>query len=142
MDTEVLKATQAVLDAAWDHVHKQGKPGGDIEITKLGNKIFTCKYSHPSGTKCAFAPATEHYSAELESNCASDLLIRYTDHLYPWARECDVDAADAIQRCHDDAADETIGVPSRLIERLERNVNRLLECGVFPMLVHPDRNRS
>lgn len=89
---------QALFDAAWKHIVKQG---------------CSCAYRGAENTRCAFAPTIQHYHPSMAGNDA-DILLTYWGHkLYKKYRLDGLEGNDKteycefaleIQSCHDSFA--------------------------------------
>jgi len=92
-------SNQAVFDAAWRHIHKQGKPAVDMDGACM--YLEQNKFTGSPSPRCAFGPCILVYDPSMESKAARELLSGYRGNLHSWARDCDPNLADLIQSAHD-----------------------------------------
>ena len=100
-------SNQAVFDAAWLHIMKQGQ---------ASFSRGTCQYRHSDTIGCAFAPCIARYHKSMEGGNAEHLIREFPDRLHVWALDCDLELAYAVQLAHD----RNSGYPTSLfLERFE-----------------------
>lgn len=134
---EIQAASQAVLNAAWDHILEQGEP------SMSDNGSDSCMYKNPKGLGCAFAPAIKDYRPTMEGSVAEDLLDSFSDYLHGWAQDCDTCFANAVQLCHDTPAqsiDAGFLGPDKFIAEFRARVTELVYDPFHQWLElkHPD----
>lgn len=86
------QANQAVFDAALKHIRKQGEPS---------MRNGKCAYRNDDGLGCAFSPSIERYHLELENLNSDEVIRRFDNRLYSWAKDVDPALASMVQRAHD-----------------------------------------
>lgn len=127
---EIKRATQAVLNAAWIHIHAQGEPS--VKVSSLDSG-FVCRYRNPKGLGCAFAPAIKDYNPEMEGTPAGVLLKCHPAQLHTWARACNTGIAGRIQQAHDEAA---VNFPETFLLTFQSRIQRIINDNHLD-LIHP-----
>lgn len=114
-------AEQRLFTEAWKQITEYGT---SFTINDDGDVL--CSYKDHEGRTCAFGPAIKDYDPGMEGNTARTLLENWKSHLQPWALKLNSNFANAVQSCHDAAAEDDPNLSSaEQIEAFKINMRKL-----------------